>query len=119
MPHWKREDTWLCVEGTPGVLPPAELQPLKSEDVFIKQFYSGFSNPALRAKLKDLAVDTIMIAGIYLHGCVRSTVLDAWQLGYKILVADDATDPANRITLKLRVIIWKDGQQNLQIRSRY
>jgi acyl-CoA reductase-like NAD-dependent aldehyde dehydrogenase/nicotinamidase-related amidase len=91
MPHWKREDIWLCVEGTPGVLPPTELQPLKNEDVFIKQFYSGFSDPALHVKLKDLAVDTIMIAGVYLHGCVRSTVLDAYERGFEVWVVDDAT----------------------------
>jgi acyl-CoA reductase-like NAD-dependent aldehyde dehydrogenase/nicotinamidase-related amidase len=91
MPHWKRDNIHLCVEGTPGMLPPAGLQPQNHEAVFTKQFYSGFSNPALAEKLNGLGVDTIIIAGIYLHGCVRSTVLDACQLGYEVWIADDAT----------------------------
>jgi alpha-ketoglutaric semialdehyde dehydrogenase len=31
------------------------------------------------------------VAGIYLHGCVRSTVLDAYERGFTVWVADDAT----------------------------
>ena len=31
------------------------------------------------------------MAGIYLHGCIRTTVLDAYQRGYQTWVAQDAT----------------------------
>ena len=32
----------------------------------------------------------LIVAGIYLHGCVRSTVLDAYERGYEVCVVDDA-----------------------------
>ncbi len=32
----------------------------------------------------------LIVAGVYLHGCVRSTALDAYERGYEVGVADDA-----------------------------
>jgi acyl-CoA reductase-like NAD-dependent aldehyde dehydrogenase len=40
--------------------------------------------------LNGFAADTLIIAGVHLHGCIRSTVLDAYQRRLMILVADDA-----------------------------
>lgn len=90
MPHWKRDDHWECVAGTPGVLPPPPLVPLPGETVVNKPFFSGFGNPDLDAGLQAAGVDELVVAGIYLHGCVRSTVLDAYERGYVVWVADDA-----------------------------
>lgn len=90
MPHWKRADTYLCVEGTAGVLPPETLRPAADERRFTKRFYSAFGEPSLAAALNELGIDTLVIAGIYLHGCVRSTVLDAYERGYEVWIADDA-----------------------------
>ncbi|MCK6370053.1 MAG: cysteine hydrolase [Gammaproteobacteria bacterium] len=91
MPHWQQADHWECVEGTPGALPPPALAPVANEQVVRKPMFSGFGNPALDQALRALGVDITIIAGIYLHGCVRSTVLDAYERGYTVWVAGDAT----------------------------
>jgi nicotinamidase-related amidase len=91
MPHWKRADHWECVEGTPGALPPPALAPARGEAVVRKPVFSGFGNPGLGRMLESLRIDTVIVAGIYLHGCVRSTVLDAYERGYEVWVASDAT----------------------------
>lgn len=91
MPHWKRSDHWECVEGTPGVLPPPALAPAPGEAIVRKPVFSGFGNPELGQMLESLRIDTVIVAGIYLHGCVRSTVLDAYERGYEVWVASDAT----------------------------
>lgn len=90
MPHWKRNNTWLCVEDTHGAAPPASLQPRGSEAWFSKQYFSAFGNPSLDAALQDCGIDTLIIAGLYLHGCVRATTLDAYERGYEVWIADDA-----------------------------
>ena len=90
MPHWHRHGIWECVRGTDGVLPPASLQPADNESVYCKQFYSAFSNSTLQSALRDLDVNTVLIAGLYLHSCVRATVLDAYQRGYEVWVVEDA-----------------------------
>jgi acyl-CoA reductase-like NAD-dependent aldehyde dehydrogenase/nicotinamidase-related amidase len=102
MPHWRRSDTWACVANTPGEEPPPELAALPEEPVFFKQFFSGFADPLLDAWLKNRGVEEIWVVGIYTHGCVRATVLDAYERGYKVIVVDDgvaSTDPVHaRIT---------------------
>jgi acyl-CoA reductase-like NAD-dependent aldehyde dehydrogenase len=91
MPHWKEQGVWSCVEGTAGSRPPVELEPLPTEKIFRKQFYSAFEGEELSLYLKGLAVDHLTIAGLYLHSCVRSTVLDAYARGYTVWIASEAT----------------------------
>lgn len=98
MPHWIRAGIWTCVDGTPGAATPASLAPEPDEAVIRKPFFSGFGNPGLQDLLQRQGIDTLIVAGIYLHGCVRSTVLDAYERGYEVWVADDAvgsTEPAH------------------------
>jgi nicotinamidase-related amidase len=98
MPHWIRACTWACVEGTAGAATPASLAPAAGEGVVRKPFFSGFGNPQLDELLRQQAIDILIVAGIYLHGCVRSTVLDAYERGYEVWVAGDAvgsTEPAH------------------------
>ncbi|MCZ6671524.1 MAG: aldehyde dehydrogenase family protein, partial [Verrucomicrobia bacterium] len=90
MPHWKRNNTWICVEETPGVLPPPPLHPQNDESLFTKQYFSAFGNPGLKKALGEKEIDTVIIAGVFMHGCVRSTALDAYEGGYEVWIADDA-----------------------------
>jgi len=96
MPHWRLNDTWACVQGTPGEQAPSPFDHLPAEPVFYKQFFSGFSNPGLNAWLQDREVEEVWIVGIYTHGCVRATALDAYQLGFRVTIVADgvaSTDP--------------------------
>lgn len=103
MPHWRASNHWACVEETRGVLPPDEVAPLPDEAIFTKLFFNAFDNPALAAALAADGIDTLIVAGLYTHACVRATVLDAYSRGYAVWVAADAvasTDPLHaRLTL--------------------
>src|SRR3712207_6045866 len=44
MPHWKRVEKWLCVEGTDGHSPPPVLRPAQGEHIIHKTFFSAFSS---------------------------------------------------------------------------
>ena len=90
IPHWKRRGTCICVEGTPGSLAPESLRPLGGESVCLKRFFSAFGCETLDETLRDAGIDSLIVAGLYLHGCVRSTVLDAYERGYEVWVAEDA-----------------------------
>jgi acyl-CoA reductase-like NAD-dependent aldehyde dehydrogenase/nicotinamidase-related amidase len=92
MPHWQKSDRRLCVKNTMGYYPPEELKPITPEELIIhKTFFSGFESPLLHTSLKQQNIDTLLIAGIYLHACIRTTVLEAYQKGYQIWIAEDAT----------------------------
>ncbi len=90
MPHWQRNRIWACVAGTPGARPPPALAPVGGECVFSKRYFSAFGNPGLHAELRRREVDTLIVGGLYLHGCIRATVLDAYERGYRVWVAEDA-----------------------------
>ncbi len=96
MPHWIRSGTSCCTEGSRGAETPAALAPRAGELVLRKQYFSAFADPRLEAFLRASEARRLIVAGVYLHGCVRSTVLDAYERGYEICVVDDAvgtTDP--------------------------
>jgi hypothetical protein len=90
MPHWQRQDIRACVVGTPGCEPPHGLEARTGEPVLYKGFFSAFGCPELAPALARLGVETLVVVGLYTHGCVRATVLDAYARGFEVLVADDA-----------------------------
>ena len=90
MPHWKALGRWKCVRGTPGHAAPPEVAPRAGEAVVEKTFFSAFSVPSLDRALASAGADAIVVAGVHLHGCVRATVLDAYQRGFAVWVAEDA-----------------------------
>jgi acyl-CoA reductase-like NAD-dependent aldehyde dehydrogenase/nicotinamidase-related amidase len=90
MPHWKRSGYWACVEETPGSRPPPALAPAGSEPIVGKTAFSAFGNPGFEARLRELGADTLILAGIYLHSCVRATALDAYGRGFDVWIVSDA-----------------------------
>jgi acyl-CoA reductase-like NAD-dependent aldehyde dehydrogenase/nicotinamidase-related amidase len=90
MAHWKQANRWCCTAGSPGHEPPSVLSSCPGELVVHKSGFSGFTSGALSAWLRDRAIDTTLIAGIHLHGCVRQTALDAYQAGLSVCIAEDA-----------------------------
>ena len=90
MPHWKQSNRWVCEEGAPGHQTPAALRPQAGEPVVHKTFFSAFSSGELERILTSLKADTLILAGVYLHGCLRSTALDAYQRGLVVWIAEDA-----------------------------
>jgi len=101
MPHWRRAGPLPCVAGTPGAEPPPPLRPAGGERVFHKQFYSAFGAAGLDAALRELGVDAVVLAGLYLHACVRASALDAYERGLAVWVADEATGTTEPVHAEL------------------
>lgn len=91
MPHWKAADRWQCVVGTEGHEPPASLQPTPTETIWSKVVFSPFVEDGLAAQLHRWGIDTVWLAGVHLHACVRATALDAYQRGFRVVIVADAT----------------------------
>ncbi len=90
MPHWKRQGKRACVEGTHGHSPPEALRPLDHEEVFHKHFFDPFGDRRLEATLRRLEADTLIVAGVYLHACIRAAALGAYERGLEAWVVEDA-----------------------------
>lgn len=85
-----------CIEGSWGARIVDELAPHDGDVIVVKRRYSGFFNTDLDLTLKDMGVDTVVAMGVVTNICVRSTVHDAFFLGYQVVVPEDcvaATGP--------------------------
>ena len=81
-----------AIAGTKGAEVIPELELCATDYVVPKRRYSGFFHTDLDLLLKELGVDTVILTGLHAHMCVRHTAADAYQLGYDVVVAKDATD---------------------------
>lgn len=83
-------------EGGWGCQVVADLDQRDDDIVVVKRRYSGFFNTDLDVTLKDMEIDTVVVLGVVTNICVRSTVHDAFFLGYQVFVPEDcvaATGP--------------------------
>lgn len=55
-----------------------------------KPAYSAFSNPALASLLVEKGVGTVVITGAETDVCVLSTVLSAVDIGFRVVLVEDA-----------------------------
>lgn len=81
-----------AIKGTKGAEVIPELKLCDKDYVVPKRRYSGFFQTDLDILLKELGVDTVIVTGLHAHMCVRHTSADAFQLGYDVVVAKEATD---------------------------
>lgn len=72
-----------------------ELTPLPGEYVVRKTVPSAFGGTALAAWLSSHGIQSLVIAGCVTSGCIRASVLDAMQLGFRpFIIADCVGDRA-------------------------
>jgi alpha-ketoglutaric semialdehyde dehydrogenase len=90
LPHWKKLNRWQCVAGTDGQKTPAPLQPRENEIVIHKNGFNGFAGGEMDAALKKINCDTVVLAGIHLHTCVRTIAAESLERGLQIFIAEDA-----------------------------
>lgn len=68
-----------------------EAMPLAGETVLRKNTANAFLSTDLDARLKELRIRTLVIAGVVTNNSVESTVRMAAETGYAVTVAEDAT----------------------------
>jgi nicotinamidase-related amidase len=87
--HWR--------QATRDRLPPTALELVPPLARYVppgrivhKPAYSAFSNPALASLLVELGIGTVVISGAETDVCVLSTVLSAVDLGFRVVIVEDA-----------------------------
>lgn len=71
------------------------LAPLPDEPVLNKLFASAFFGTALASFLAANGCDSLIVTGASTSGCVRATVVDALQHGYRPVVPREAVGDRN------------------------
>jgi nicotinamidase-related amidase len=88
------------------------VDPQPGDIVVRKTRVGAFSTTDLQEQLRERAIDTLILAGISTSGVVLSTVRDAADRDYRILVLEDAsTDPDPEVHALLTAKIFpRQGQ---------
>lgn len=88
----------------PGDMIVDELAPLSSEIVINKQSKpSGFFGTPLISYLTYAGVDTAIITGMTTSGCVRATVLDAFQYNLNVIIPHECCADRSQISHKVNL----------------
>jgi maleamate amidohydrolase len=72
------------------------IAPREGEPVLTKLFASAFFGTTLGSLLVAAGCDSVVVTGASTSGCVRATVVDALQHGYRPLVPREAVGDRNR-----------------------
>lgn len=76
-----------AVDGNEIVAP---IKPAPGDIVVLKQKPSGFFGSNLASYLTLLGCDSLIVTGTTTSGCVRSTVIDAFSMNYRVAVVEEA-----------------------------
>ncbi|MBA2461086.1 MAG: cysteine hydrolase [Actinobacteria bacterium] len=69
----------------------ASLAPTDGELVIDKNTSSAFNSTGIEWLLRNLEVETLVLAGVATDMCVETTARDAADRGFNVILAEDAT----------------------------
>lgn len=79
-----------CPPGSKDAEILAEIAPHEDEMVFNKTAGSSFNGTNLHYVLGNMGIKNLIMVGVMTSGCVESAARDAKDLGYGVIVVDDA-----------------------------
>ena len=88
-PHWKVAPVFDLLRGTPSVELDPRIAAAEPDVVLMKSAPSIFFGTSAAAILTRERVDTVVVTGCITSGCVRASVIDAFSLGFRVMVAQD------------------------------
>jgi nicotinamidase-related amidase len=77
------------VEGTRGAEIAEELRPGPQDVIIKKRRPSAFFQTDLEVFLRGLNIDTLIVSGVSMSGCVRATVTDAFMRDYRTMIVKE------------------------------
>lgn len=81
----------ICVRGTWDAKTIDEIKPTDSDHVVIKRRDSAFQDTELRVWLQSERINTLIICGVDTSICVETSLRDAFNIGYDVILISDAT----------------------------
>lgn len=86
----------ICVRGTWDANIIDEISPSKQDHIVIKRRDSAFQDTEIEVWLRSFGIDTIIFTGIDTSICVESSLRDAFNHGYDVILISDATSSMNK-----------------------
>jgi ureidoacrylate peracid hydrolase len=82
----------ICVRGTWDADVIDEIKPfVNEENVILKRRDSSFHETDLDIRLRNLKIDTVVLCGVDTSICIETSLRDAFNLGYDVMLVSDAS----------------------------
>ena len=96
------------IKDTEGcqLLPGLVVAPI--DPVIVKKRYSAFFGTGLDDLLARHGPDSLILAGINTHACIRTTAIDAYQRDWQVILASDCIDSYDRENHDVSLRYMKD-----------
>lgn len=62
-----------------------------SQEIIVKTRQSTFIRTNFEERLKEKNIDTLILGGVFTHGCVGRTAIDAYERDFNVILAKDAS----------------------------
>ncbi len=88
-PHWKVAPVLDLLAGTSSVELDPRIAAARPDVTLMKSAPSIFFGTSVAAILTKERVDTVIVTGCITSGCIRASVIDAFSLGFRVMVPHD------------------------------
>jgi ureidoacrylate peracid hydrolase len=85
----------ICVRGTWDAEIVDDIKPQSEDHIVIKRRDSAFHDTEIEVWLRSLGVDTLIFCGIDTSICVETSLREAFNIGYDVVLISDATASSN------------------------
>jgi len=92
----KKNNIHKTIKGTPGCQIVDDLNREPGDLEVIKKRYSAFFGTSLDETLQQLKAETVILAGINTHACVRTAAIDAYQRDYDVVIVKQSVGSYDR-----------------------
>ncbi len=96
-PHWKIDPVFDLLGGTASVELDPRIAAAQPDVVLMKSAPSIFFGTSAAAILTRERVDTVIVTGCITSGCIRATVIDAFSLGFRVMVPHDCVGDHDKV----------------------
>src|SRR5437763_12760484 len=86
----------ICIRGTWDADIVDDIKPVDTDHIVIKRRDSAFHDTEIGVWLRSIRVDTIIFCGIDTSICVETSLRDAFNIGYDVVLVSDATASSNK-----------------------
>jgi nicotinamidase-related amidase len=86
----RKHDFSALIEGSKEAEILPEIKVNKTHKLIVKTRQSTFIRTDFEEQLRKAGIDTLIICGVFTHGCVGRTAIDAYERDFNVIVAQDA-----------------------------
>jgi ureidoacrylate peracid hydrolase len=86
----------ICIRGTWDADIVDDIKPQEDDHVVIKRRDSAFHDTETGVWLRSIGADTLIFCGVDTSICVETSLREAFNIGYDVILVSDATASSNR-----------------------